>query len=323
MFLHYVYTREISNSHLPGKRLQSDASFMNVKTNAAVMRTLCVLIVFLFTPIAHAGIEFEASKNGDHFVYLPRAQAKNILVIAHGMYRQDQSAVDVARKYIGRWTEYAETYNLVLIAPVFDDSRFGTLSQGYGGYRNLFGKYVAADDFVNGLVKKYSRYTSSKSDQFYLYGHSAGAQFAVRYVVTHPHRIIKAVVSAAGRYSYPTKKVKWPYGAGDLDKTIAWDNGQIIKRVQVTRRLLDYAHAAEKTSIVIGSADTKTQPARPGHVGSNRIEFAQSWSSAMNSIADSYGKQGRVTVNIVSGVGHNSRRLTPYCAEVLFADNQP
>jgi pimeloyl-ACP methyl ester carboxylesterase len=238
------------------------------------------------------------------------------------MYKKSQSPVDVARTYINRWTKYAEKYNLIIVAPVFDDSRFGALSQGYGGYRNLLGKYVPADEFVNSLVNKYSPDTSSKSNKFYLYGHSAGGQFTVRYAVTQPHRIIKAVVSAAGRYSYPNKKVKWPYGAGDLTRTIKWDDGQIVNRLNITKSLSNYAYAAEKTTIVIGSSDTKTQPVRPGHVGSNRIEFAKSWSSAMNSIAMFYGNQGKVTVNVVNGIGHNSKKLTPYCAEVLFGDTK-
>jgi dienelactone hydrolase len=292
---------------------------MNVKPGVLLIKTFSVMVIFLLCSTAHAGIEFKAGRDGDHFVYLPNSQARNILVIAHGMYKENRSPVDVARTFISRWTEYADKHNLILIAPVFDDSQFGTLSQGYGGYRNLFGKYVPADEFVNDLVGKYSPYTSRKSTRFYLYGHSAGAQFTVRYVVTHPNKTIKAVISAAGRYSYPTKAVKWPYGAGDLTKTIKWDSGQIVQKVNVTKRLADYALAAEKTAIVIGRADTKPQPVRPGHIGSNRIEFAKSWSAAMNALAVAYGKQGKVTVNIVDGIGHNSRRLTPYCAEALFA----
>jgi hypothetical protein len=283
------------------------------------MKSITISIVILMFSIEVAAtMHFKPNILGDHYVYFPEAKAENLLVIAHGMYGENQSVTDVALKFAKRWTKYAEQHNLIMIIPVFDDARFGTLSQGYGGYRNLFGKFIPADKFVNNLVDEYSKLTSHNSNAFYLYGHSAGAQFTVRYSVTHPYRIIKAVASGAGRYSYPNKEVKWPYGAGDMTKTINWDGGNIVHTVNVSKRIIDYAYAAEKVEIVIGAKDSKSQPVRPGHIGTNRIEFAQSWSAAMNSLAKSYGKKGNVSVNIVPEVGHNSKKLTPFCAEVLF-----
>lgn len=158
------------------------------------------------------------------------------------------------------------------------------------------------------------------SSQFYLYGHSAGGQFVARYVVTHPDRVIKAVVSAAGRYSYPDDTVPWPYGAGRLNKKINWDNGAVIRHERVSPQLRNYAKAADKVQIVIGTLDTKAQDKRPAHVGKNRIDLANSWAASMNKLAKRYSMSGNINVFQVSGVGHDSARLTAPAAAVLFSN---
>ncbi|WP_157209914.1 hypothetical protein [Marinimicrobium agarilyticum] len=281
------------------------------------MRKFLIFILLCLSLPVNADVIHEMDREGDHFVYVPDETPKHILVISHGMLSKGEAASDVANRYISRWVKYAEKYELLLIAPVFDTPRFGNLGGGYGGYRNLFGKYIAADEFVNKLVNRYSVRTTSGSKRFYLYGHSAGGQFVNRYVVTHPDNIIHAVVSAAGRYSYPTKSSKWPYGAGNLFKAITWKDGS-RSRVAITRSLRNYALAAGKVSIVIGSEDTKRQPKRPAHSGNTRIEIANSWAREMNRNSKRYGLEGAVNVNVIKGIGHSSSALTPYCANVLF-----
>lgn len=281
---------------------------------------LVSLLCLLFSLSANAEIIHKQSLEGDFFAYIPEKTPKNILVIAHGMLAKKDKASDVAKKYLSRWIPYADEYGLLLIAPVFDTPRFGNLGGGFGGYRNLFGKYIGADTFVNNIVSRYSVKTSSNSNQFYLYGHSAGGQFVNRYVVTHPGKIIRAVISAAGRYSYPDTSTEWPYGAGNLSKNLKWKDGT-RKRVYVTTDLRNYALAANRVSIVIGSNDITLQPKRPAHIGTTRIEIAKSWANKMNQNAKRYGVDGSVNVHVIPGIGHSSSKLTPHCMETLFGDS--
>ncbi len=286
------------------------------------MKTTLFIFFVLFPVIVQAELSFHSSFSGDYYLYKPeKHKPKHILVIAHGMYKKKELAKNVSKRFIKRWVSYAEEHKLIVISPVFDDSNFGTLTQGYGGYRNLLGKYEPADKFVNRLVDKYKSETTSASSQFLLYGHSAGGQFANRYTVTHPKRILKTVVSAAGRYTYPDKTIKWPYGAGDLNKTIKWDNGAIKNDVSIYKHLSDYALAASKITVVFGRKDTKRQGKRPGHIGRNRIEYAQSWAKSMNDNAKKFGMLGNIKVIIIDGIGHDSKRLTPYCANELFKNS--
>lgn len=45
-----------------------------------------------------------------------------------------------------------------------------------------------------------------------LHGHSAGAQFAARYLVTHPERLEEVVLSAPSAYPFPDAALPWPDG---------------------------------------------------------------------------------------------------------------
>lgn len=267
-----------------------------------------------------AQVQLHKTAVGDYQLYLPQTPAQHILVVAHGMLGKNEQAPQQAKTYAERWIPYAEQHGLIIIAPVFDDERFGNLSQGYGGYRNLFGKHIRADNFVHQLVEQYRSHTRSGSNRFYLYGHSAGGQFVARYIVSHPERVISAVISAAGRYSYPDNTVPWPYGAAPLTKTISWDKGRLMRQERITPQLLNYAKAANKVQIVIGAADTKTQPGRPAHIGTNRVEYAYSWALAINNLARRHNMPANIQVHQVAGVGHNSAQLTPKAATLLFPD---
>lgn len=284
------------------------------------MKLLLAIWIILLSSFTCAAERFVSGIGGDHYVFIPEEKAEAILVVAHGMLSKKQKAKDVARKFFKRWAPYAVESNLVLIVPVFDTSRFGNLKGGYGGYRNLFGRIIGADEFINQLGDTYAKNTKSASNKFYLYGHSAGGQFVARYTVRYPQRVIHAVISAAGRYSYPTYQADWPYGAGKLHKKIVWDNGA-TSVVKVSPSLDSYAKAASLVDIVVGLNDTKVQPVRPAHIGSNRIEFAYSWAKAMNLYAINNGKSGDVTVYTVSGAGHNSAALTKKAAYVLLKKN--
>ena len=280
--------------------------------------SLFLLLVCFFAKPALADVTLQRTMEGDYQLYLPQKPARHILVVAHGMLSKNQSAATQAKAYAERWIPYAEQHGLIVIAPVFDDERFGNLTQGYGGYRNLFGKYIGADEFIHRLVEKYRHQTTTASAQFYLYGHSAGGQFVGRYSVTHPDRVIKAVISAAGRYSYPDDRTSWPYGAGRLNKKISWDQGRIVRHERVSPQMINYAKAAAKVQIVIGSRDTKLQDNRPAHIGKNRIEFANNWAHAMNSLAQRYSMPGNIRVYQVAGVGHDSAALTKQASMLLF-----
>ncbi|MGK7654945.1 hypothetical protein ACSQ76_21910 [Roseovarius sp. B08] len=285
---------------------------------------LAFLLVFLFTNLTafpqavSAQVQYSEGNSGDHFVYQPGGSQEitGILVIAHGTRHSDEIARDTSKRFLLRWTGFADENGLLLIAPVFDDERFGNTGGGYGGYRGLFGRDLAADEFVIDIVRHQQSVHGLTPSQFLLYGHSAGAQFAGRFTVRHPELISFAVLSAPGRYSYPTLSAKWPYGAGVLQRVVKWPDGT-IEEVRVRGDLGKFAAAAGRMFVLVGAKDTSTQPSRPGHTGTNRVELMISWLGEMNENAARQGYQDLVRGYIVPDIGHDSEALTPYAQRVF------
>lgn len=284
----------------------------------AMFITIAGLWLLATTPAASQEFYIQEER-GDHFYFVPEAEVRDILVVAHGTRPTNNSATETAQSYLQRWQSFAQDENLLLIVPVFDDARFGNRSGGYGGYRGLFGKNVDADDFVIDLVEQYQDAAGIHRRPFLLYGHSAGAQFAIRFLVQHPELINEAVVTAPGRYSYPDLSSPWPYGAGLLSREIEWQDGT-TQSVEVYGHLESYAEAASKIHIFVGADDLAPQPRRPSHRGETRPELAVTWVSDMNRNAVDLGYIDRddlASFTILPGVRHNSQSLITFAQSYL------
>lgn len=254
----------------------------------------------------------QADNNGVHYVYIPEENPSRTLVVAHGTPSLGESTNDLAKNFIQRWVRFANRNKLLLIAPSFDRENFGSdpgTGFGYGGYRGLFGREQGADDFVLSLTRRYSPLCDIQDGRFLLYGHSAGAQFAIRFVVKHPDKIAAAVASAPGRFAYPAADAAWPYGMGTFNRTIKWsDTESIPTHYRPAKRNWERA-ARLPLAIVYGEQDTEPQPERPAHAGSTRIDYGTAWVAAMNALtADD---SANIRLLLVPGVGHDSARLTP------------
>ncbi len=228
------------------------------------------------------------SRFGVYFQYIPNSvtPTSDLIVIVHGTPGGNKSALNSASVHIRRWVRLAEEKGAVLVAPAFDQRNFASKEGGYGGYRGLYGREVDADEFVHLIVDSFDDILSPFDGRFYLYGHSAGGQFANRYVVRHPDRIKAAVISAAGRYAYPNSAVEWHYGMGPIRRRIEWADTGTETNINIRPDPDGWIAAAQlPITVVVGDQDTEPQPQRPGQIGRTRIETAQSWVDEMNSFA--------------------------------------
>jgi hypothetical protein len=92
------------------------------------------------------------TKSTRYVQYLPRQEAKGVLVIVHGMPTAEdaRNIVSLAEKFLKRWTTFAEEHRLISLVPALDDENFDSVKGDHGaGYRSLFGRYIGADQFVN------------------------------------------------------------------------------------------------------------------------------------------------------------------------------
>jgi pimeloyl-ACP methyl ester carboxylesterase len=187
---------------------------------------------------------------------------------------------------------------------------------------------VDADEFVNALVDLYGTLLDGQFDGgFFLYGHSAGGQFAARYTVTHPERLKGAVLSAPGRYAFPKPGVAWPNGMASMIRDEALSGSPATGKdplrsggalYQPSARAWTFAAANVPIAIVIGSEDTETRPPAPGHKSGTRIEYATEWAEAMNQLSADYGSSQRVDLFMVDGVAHDPIALTPKAWTILL-----
>ena len=255
--------------------------------------------------------------HGEYMEYLPRSEPRGVLVIAHGSTEEEKSEQDLrklAETFLRRWTRFADEHGLIAVAPIFDHNFGSWVSEPgivLGGYRGLAGKEIGADEFVDQIVDRY-RPQMGGEERFYLYGHSAGGQFAGRYAVRHPDRLKALILSAPGRYAFPDPQAPWPYGQKEV--TVR-DGPPGAARVIRPDRDGWRKAAALPITVVVGTADTEPQPPRAAHVGTTRVEYAREWVDAMTRIAPE-GKS-RIRLITVPRIGHSSAGLTSTCQRAL------
>ena len=270
----------------------------------------------------------QVSRGEDHFgpffTYVPDPlpTAPEILVIVHGTPIKNQTEDWNAEYYIRTWVDFADENGLVLVAPVFNQENFSSRlgDHALSGYRGLFGREVPADDWVARLVQAHRETLDLESEPFYLYGHSAGGQFAARFLVTHPEEVKKAVITAAATYPQPTDEFAWPFGMGALHTEIGWD-AETINQVDILPDQQKWLEATQvPLAVIVGLDDSSELPTDliPGQKGRDRITIAQNWVEDMASLAEANGLESRFTISIIPGIGHSMSGLLPFSQQALL-----
>jgi pimeloyl-ACP methyl ester carboxylesterase len=227
----------------------------------------------------------------EYSVYVPSSGALDapVLVAAHGVSRSwnQQAAAFVAA---------CESQGVVLLAPSFS-------GETHADYQRLGreGRGQRADLFLHRCLQELSSLTGADTTRIYLFGHSGGAQFAHRYLLAYPHRVARAVIAAAGWYTFPDPAQKYPYG------------------IRSSRRLPGVvfnpeAYLQVPVTVLVGTNDTQSKNLRSSdrvnaQQGATRIERAHNWVAAMREQARLYGIQPGVSLIELPGAGHSFNEL--------------
>jgi pimeloyl-ACP methyl ester carboxylesterase len=253
-----------------------------------------------------------------------------VLVLAHGFPWLDGSKSDAdlaryAEAAVRRWTAFAEAHHAIVVAPAFG-------GRDFGGYRALFGRRVDADDFVNALVDEAGgKHIAGFGGRFSLHGHSAGAQFAARYLVTHPERLEAVVLSAPGAYPWPDPALPWPDGMAPIIRDELSGSAAEGKAAgqaagtTFTPRQAGWLDAASEVfaTVLVGSRDTEVQPAEPGQQGSTRIERAIAWVSSMHRHARANGRTPAIQLVRAEGLDHDEAAMAVPAQDILARQWDP
>jgi pimeloyl-ACP methyl ester carboxylesterase len=263
-------------------------------------------------------------RDGGHVASLVPASPVRVLVLAHGFPWPDGTKSDgylarYAEAAVERWATFAEAHHAIVVAPAFG-------GRDFGGYRALFGRRIDADELVNALVDELGReHIPDFGGRFSLHGHSAGAQFSARYLVTHPGRLEAVVLSAPGAYPWPDPALPWPDGMApvvrdELSGSAAGGKApdQAAGSVYAPRPA-GWLDAASDVfvAVLVGTRDTDTQPAEPGQLGSTRIERATEWVDSMHRHARAGGRTPAIQLVQAEGLDHDEAAMAIPAQEIL------
>ncbi|WP_339838240.1 hypothetical protein [uncultured Flavobacterium sp.] len=152
------------------------------------------------------------------YYYIPTTKIATtpILFVFHGTDRN-------AKDYRDAMVAKAELLGFILLVPEFSEQDF----PGGDAY-NLGNVFVDGDNPSPSTLHPENEWTFSiieplfdfvktqvdnSTSQYDVFGHSAGGQFAHRFLLFKPYaRVGKTVVSASGWYTFPDTSINFPYG---------------------------------------------------------------------------------------------------------------
>jgi poly(3-hydroxybutyrate) depolymerase len=231
------------------------------------------------------------------YTYRPANVAADqpIMIVMHGVERD-------ADRYRDEWIAVAKKTGLIIAAPEFSDKKFPKSTNynlGGLGKRQRENGIASAFDAIEPLFDDLRQRTGSPRQKYYLYGHSAGAQFVHRFVFAKPDaRIETAFAANAGWYTMLQADASFPYGlkgSGLPDSTIS--NALSAPLV-----------------VLLGDADTDTggnlrSTPEADAQGKTRLERGLNFFRASASLVDQQQLPFAWRLAIVPGAGHQNHKM--------------
>ena len=242
-----------------------------------------------------------------------------IVIVLHGQNRNAQS-------YRNVWKEYANPYGFMLLVPEFSQELFPGNKYEHGNYFAVTpaqAKKSKTPPRINRPEDWSFRVPDKVFDDFranreitgrktyYIYGHSAGAQFVHRMLAIVPETKVKMAIAAnAGRYTLPDADESWPYGLKE-----------VISNPEDLKRFLAFP-----LIILVGENDTDSE--HPGlrrskkadRQGTDRLMRGQYFydfgSAAARSLKAPFGWR----FQIVPEVAHSNKAMAGTAASLIAQD---
>jgi poly(3-hydroxybutyrate) depolymerase len=242
-------------------------------------------------------------------LYVPKRLKADapILFVIHGKKRE-------AREYRETWIPQANEHDVLLVCPEFSEELFPSSDAfNIGNVLDSDGKPTDEARWTFSIIERLfdeiRERSGSEAETYFLYGHSAGAQFVHRLVLLLPEaRVERAVAANAGWYTFPVSATAYPYGLGGLP-----DTEERLRRA-----------FARDLVILLGEQDTdpddpdlRTTPEAVAQ-GPHRLGRGQNFWTAGRDRARELGVDLRWRVQTVPGAGHSNADMARIAAELLF-----
>lgn len=281
----------------------------------------CVVICFTVIPVTNSSaesaqeiIKFKDWGGPALKVYLlqPVNAQPNapVVFVMHGVNRD-------ADRYFEEWRPLAEKYGFVLVVPEFSSRSFpkaakynlgGVVDAKGGVTRREHWAYSAIEPLFDAVVERYAL----DADEYVLYGHSAGAQFAHRFALFGAGQRARMVISAnAGWYTFPDAGA-WPYGPNGLP-------GGVYDPL-----------AALGASLVVLAGEADIDPNHPSLrrtseafvQGATRFERAQTFYAAGADLAARMKVEFHWSCVTAPDVDHNDKKAAPFAVTLILAESR-
>ncbi len=229
----------------------------------------------------------------EYLLYIPTSADSDsqVLVVVHGFSRK-------AYKQAKAFSSLCERRGVVALVPIFT-------KELHKDYQRLGrkGKGRRVDLILHQYLTECAYLSGADPTQIFLYGFSAGAQFAHRYLMAHPHRVSRAAVVAPGWYTFPDHTERFPFGTRP-SRALA---GVTFNAEQFLRIPIE---------VLVGELDTTDKNLRrtdrvDAQQGKTRLERARRWVAAMRNAAVAYGLPPLVKLTEIQDVGHS---FSAFCA---------
>ncbi len=230
-----------------------------------------------------------------YLLYIPETVDKSlpVVVTVHGISCN-------AEEHIDAFAGYADRFGFILVAPVFTRAAFAGYQRfGYSKRNNS----QRSDLALHAIMDDVAEQTGCDTDKFLLFGYSGGGQFAHRFAMAYPDRIISAALGAPGWYSFPSKSAPFPRGLQGTKATFGLE-------------LQPEKFLAVPMMVCVGENDTERDPALntssriDARQGKTRFERGERWVQAMRKRARNLGYDTAYEFCSLPQSGHAFKQCT-------------
>ena len=224
-----------------------------------------------------------------------------VVIVMHGVNRN-------ADDYRDNWRDLAQRYGLRVYAPEFSAADFpGAALYNLGGVgRDGPSAYAALEPLFSAIARP-----GGEAQGYYLFGHSAGAQFVHRALLFEDLPHLNTAYSAnAGWYTLPDASQAWPYGTG----------GTPASEDDIRRWV------GMPLTILLGERDVDPRHQHLRHTpeaeaqGPHRYARGLNFANAARARADALGVTYGWRVGSVPGVAHDNAGMAEAAAWMIAAD---
>ena len=235
-----------------------------------------------------------------------------ILMVLHGNGRN-------AGDYRDAFVAKADLKNFIVVVPEFSSANFPGGHAYNLGHINQDGDNTSTSNLnpedkwtfsiIEPLFEDFKRAINSNRNSYHIFGHSAGGQFAHRFVFFKPNALFdKVIASASSCYTVPNESISLPYGLNNSPLTNLALSTVFQKVIIVQIGTLDtHPNAPGLRRNVYADAQGTNRFDRPNYFYNTALNLANTTNSAFN-----------WQLQTISSLDHDFQDAAFYGADIIF-----